>query len=109
MIIKEVNEGVKVAYAEEGTRLYFGDDELMLNLKKYERDEEVTINICTDDDMILIAGLSKYFVANIIIPARAYEDAEKTTPVPFNMDRVTLCLWALPEIEEVTETVTEEV
>lgn len=109
MIIKEVNEGVKVAYAEEGTRLYFGDDELMLNLKKYERDEEVTIDICTDDDMILIAGLSKYFVANIIIPARAYEDAEKTTPVPFNMDRVTLCLWALPTIEPDGVPVTEEV
>ena len=102
MIIKEVNEGVKVAYAEEGTRLYFGDDELMLNLKKYERDEEVTIDICTDDDNILIAGLSKYFVANIIIPARAYKDIEKTEPIAFDMERVTLCLWSLNhEVEEV--------
>lgn len=109
MIIKEVNEGLKVAYEVDGTRIYFGDDELMLNLKKYERDEEVTIDICTDDDMILIAGLSKYFVANIIIPARAYEDNEKTVPVAFDMDRVTLCLWALPTIEPDGVAVTEEV
>ncbi len=97
MIIKEVNAGPKIAYEVDGNRIYFGDDELMLNLSKYERDEEVVINICTDDDNILIAGLSKYFVANIIIPARAYEDVERTKPIAFNMDLVTLMLWALNE------------
>ena len=102
MIIREVNVGPKVAYNVEGNRIFFGDDELMLNLSKYERDEEVTIDICTDDDNIIIAGLSKYFVANIIIPARAYKDTEKTEPIAFDMERVTLCLWSLNhEVEEV--------
>ena len=101
MIIKEVNVGQKIAYSEEGNRIFFGDDELMLNLSKYERDEEVKIDICTDDDHILIAGLSKYFVANILIPAREYEDEDKTIPVPFDMGKVTLMLWALPVDEEV--------
>ena len=41
MIIKEVNEGKKIAYEVDGNRIYFGDDELMLNLSKYERDVEV--------------------------------------------------------------------
>ncbi len=100
MIIKYVDEGEYISYEEQGTRLFFGDDELMLNLAKYERDQEVVIDVCTDDYGILIAGPSKYFVANIIIPARAYEDDEKTVPVAFDMSKVTLALWALRSIEE---------
>ena len=98
MIIKEVNEGKKIAYEVDGNRIYFGDDELMLNLSKYERDAEVVINICMDSEHILTSSLSEYFVANIIIPARAYEDAEKTKPIAFNMDNVTLMLWAIEEV-----------
>ncbi len=97
MIIKEINVGPKIAYEVSGKKITFGDDELMLNLSKYERDQEVIINICNDDDGILIAGLSKYFVANIIIPARSY-DGE--TPVPFDMDKVELDLWALETKED---------
>lgn len=93
MIIIEKNEGKKVAYEVSGNKITFGDDEIMLNLAKYERDEEVQIDICRDDDNILIAGPSKYFVANIIIPARQY--TEKREPVPFDMENVTLVLWAL--------------
>lgn len=98
MIIKEVNEGKKIDYEVDGNRIYFGDDELMLNLSKYERDTEVVINICMDSDHILTSSLSEYFVANIIIPARAYKDEEKTKPVAFSMDNVTLTLWALEEV-----------
>lgn len=98
MIIKEVNEGKKIAYEVDGSRIYFGDDELMLNLSKYERDTEVVINICMDSDHILTSSLSEYFVANLIIPARAYEDEEKTKPVAFSMDNVTLMLWAIEEV-----------
>lgn len=98
MIIKEVNEGKKIAYEVDGNRIYFGDDELMLNLSKYERDVEVVINVCMDSEHILTFGLSEYFVANIIIPARTYEDDEKTKPVAFSMDNVTLMLWAIEEV-----------
>lgn len=95
MIIKEINEGTKVAYEVIGNKILFGDDELMLNLSKYERDQQVIINICNDDDGILIAGLSKYFVANIIIPAKEYVGGEA---LPFDMDKVELDLWALVDV-----------
>ena len=94
MIVKEINEGEKVKYKVSGTKITFGDDELMLNLSKYERDEEVIINICTDDNNIMIAGLSKYFVANIIIPKKAYDD-DGSSALPFDMNKVELDLWAL--------------
>lgn len=97
MIITEKNQGKKIAYEVTGNKITFGDDEITLNLAKYERDEEVVINICTDDDHILIAGLSKYYVANVIIPARSYDEAGEA--VPFNMDGVTLVLWALIDID----------
>jgi hypothetical protein len=98
MNIIHKNEGQKIAFNVEGTKIFFRD-ELMLDLSKYERDYDVEIDICQDDVQILIAGLSKYYVANIIIPARQYQDPEKTVPVPFSMDNVTLVLWALVEVE----------
>ena len=88
MKIVEVNEGKKIAYEINGNKITFGDDELTLNLSKYERDEEVIINICNDDDGILTSSLSKYFVANIIIPAKTQDKA-------FNIDDVTMNLLAL--------------
>lgn len=96
MIVLEKNQGKKIAYEVTGNKITFGDDEITLNLEKYERDEEVCINVCTDDDHILIAGLSKYFVANVIIPARRYEAGEA---VPFSMASVKLVLWALIDID----------
>ena len=74
MKIIDKNTGTKVAYEVSGNKITFGDDE-----------------------QILIAGPSKYFVANIYIPAKQYDDDGKA--VPFSMDNVTLELWAL--IEEV--------
>lgn len=63
MIIIEKNEGKKVAYEVTGNKITFGDDEITLNLAKYERDEEVQVDICRDDENILIAGPSTFFVA----------------------------------------------
>lgn len=98
MIIIEKNEGKKVAYEVTGNKITFGDDEITLNLAKYERDEEVQVDICRDDDNILIAGPSIFFVANVIIPARKY--TEENEPIPFSMDDVTLVLWALIDRKE---------
>lgn len=98
MITTEVNAGTKINYEVIDAKVTFGDDEITLNLVKYERDEEQVIDICRDDDKILIAGPSKYFVANIKIPARQYEDEAKTIPVPFSMATVELALWALVEV-----------
>ena len=47
MIIVEKNEGPKISYVEKGTKITF-DDELMLNLAKYERDEDNHIDVCRD-------------------------------------------------------------
>ena len=96
MNVIEQNHGKKIDYEVNGNKITFGDDELTLNLSKYERDEEVQIDVCTDDERILIAGPSKYFVANIIIPARSYNDTGEA--LPFSMDSVTLVLWALVNI-----------
>lgn len=93
MTVIEKNQGTKIAYEVTDNKITFGDDEITLNLAKYERDEEVVLNICRDDNEILIAGLSKYYVANIIIPARKYTEAGEA--VPFDMENVELILWAL--------------
>ena len=97
MITIEKNKGKKIDYEVIGNKITFGDDELTLNLAKYERDAEVQIDVCTDDFHILIAGPSKYFVANVIIPARSYDEAGEA--VPFSMENVTLVLWALIDID----------
>lgn len=99
MNIIEVNVGQKIEYEVHNNKITFGDDELTLNLSKYERDDEVVIHVCIDHENIITSSLSENFVANIVIPAREYEDEERTQPVAFSMDRVTLFLWALVESE----------
>ena len=97
MNVIDKNEGKKIRYEVTGNKITFGDDEITLNLEKYERDEDVTIDICTNEDHILIAGLSQYYVANITIPARSYD--ENGEAVPFDIENVTLVLWALVNTE----------
>lgn len=108
MIIIEKNTGEKISYEVNGSKITFRD-ELTLDLSKYERDYQVNLDICENRDGILIIGLSDYYVAQLEIPSREYlevensegteveEDSIKLEPVPFNMDRVTLILWAIKE------------
>ena len=42
IIVVEKNEGEKIAYDVSTTKIIFGDDDLMVNIKNRERDEEVT-------------------------------------------------------------------
>ena len=104
----EKNEGTKLDYEVVGTKLFLGDDEIMVNLAKYEKDEPVHIDVVAtsigknDDDLS--------YAAQIDIPARAYtEKVEKVTamdgegeveqttkiPVKFDISRCTLTLWAI--------------
>ena len=46
IIVVEKNEGKKIAYEVSATKIIFGDDDLMVNIKNRERDEEVTLDIC---------------------------------------------------------------
>jgi len=116
MIIVEKNEGTKIPYEEIGNKICF-DDDLTINLAKREEDHAVHIDICYDKqgELVIGAAAGRSYVAEIDIPQREYTqpEAEETTeaedveggmthanstpsePVPFDMDKVTLTLWAI--------------
>lgn len=89
MIVNEKNEGKKIEYRVEGTFLYIGaDDDLALNLKKYERDVEKNVDVTMDVDGMLLVGTGQtgYYVAQVTVPARNGD---------FNIDKCTLDLWSI--------------
>ncbi len=96
MNIIEINEGPKIPYEVNGTKITF-DDDLMLNLAKRQREEPVHIDICYNKARQLITGTQDAwaFVAQIDIPAIEYSEGEEPEPLPLDMDKVTLTLWAL--------------
>lgn len=99
MIVIEKNDGPKIEYTVNGTRINFRD-ELALDLAKYERDYPVHLDICENRDGMLVMSISDYYVAQIDIPERQYEEeiiGEEMvrTPIPFDMDKVTLTLWSI--------------
>lgn len=109
MNIISKNDGAKVAYTVRDNRITF-DDQLTINLERYERDDAVHIDICQDKYGGLVAGMipgvAERYVAQLDIPARSYhfepdgEDAEgrpkqKKVAQPLDMERVTLTLWGM--------------
>ena len=116
MIIVGKNEGAKIPYEVTGTKVCF-DDDLTINLAKRQEDWPVHIDVCSDKDGALVIGAEsgRYYVAQIDVPAKEYEEAKATaeaentdgeqaegqqtetirTAKPLNMDNVTLTLWAL--------------
>ena len=124
MKVIEANEGRKVEYEENGSWLNF-DDQISLNLKRMEADHDVHADITADAFGRLQTGEGVYYVAQLTLPARQYEETEienpdyvepgegeeadefsgghvnqtitKKDPVPFSMDNVTLTLYALKE------------
>ena len=101
MIIIEKNEGTKIPYSVNGTKVTF-DDDLTLNLASREQDWPVHIDICFDEDRALVIGAAagRAYVAELDIPARQYTEEEiddeiQRTPVPLDMDTVTLSLWSI--------------
>lgn len=124
MKVIEANEGRKVEYEENGSWLNF-DDQISLNLKRMEADHDVHVDITADAFGRLQTEEGVYYVAQLTIPARQYEETEienpdyvepgegeeadefsgghvnqtitKKDPVPFSMDNVTLTLYALKE------------
>jgi hypothetical protein len=94
MIVNEKNVGEKIAYRLDGNKIYFGaDEDIMLNIRNYERDADVQLNICMDYDRLLVTDLSVYYVAQITIPARSYDG--NNDPIAFSMDACTLHLWSI--------------
>lgn len=116
MKIIEKDLGQKIDYTVKGTKLNI-NDELILDLARYERDFDVHIDISEDWAGMLTMGLADRYVAQIDIPARKYneleieteniiendegtEEREKTIslePVPFSMENVTFTLWAIEQ------------
>jgi len=101
MIIIEKNEGTKIPYSTNGTKVTFNDD-LTLNLASREQDWPVHIDICYDEDRALVIGAAagRAYVAEVDIPERQYteetiDEEIQRTPVPLNMETVTLSLWAI--------------
>lgn len=98
-----MNDGTKIAYEIFGNKIIF-NDELMLNLEKYERDDDIHIDVCMDEFGCLCMGLARNYVAQIDIPARKYNFVENgkdeqnnpkfdKVAVPFNMENVIITLW----------------
>jgi hypothetical protein len=101
-----------IPYEVDGNTIDFDDGELSFRLDKKERDNEVVLDICKDSEGSLVMGtsLGERYVAQIVIPARAYEEVEKESedsdaeksvervPVPFNIDNCEIRLWELEVI-----------
>lgn len=107
MQVIEKNEGPKIEYEEAGTKVTLGDDELMLNVAKYQRDWPVHLDICSNRDKQLVVGTGEglFYVAQIDIPEAKYTEpepqepeegeAEAPEPIPIDMAEVVLTLWSL--------------
>lgn len=120
----EKNAGEKIAFEQSGTRLIFGDDEIMLNAAKYQKDWPVEVDICRDkaDNLTIGTASGLRYVAQVMIPAATYTetvieepeapeaDAEGTEQTenggmnqqnvqrdknPLNIGDVTVVLWSI--------------
>lgn len=105
MIVLEKNKGKKIPYSVSGTKITF-DDDLTINLSKRQEDWDTHIDVCFDenDDLVIGAAAGRSYVAELDIPAREYtesaEDGEQeVSPIPLDMDKVTLTLWAIDDKE----------
>ena len=113
-VIHVPEDGVNfVPYEVSGNVISFDDDEISVNLKKKERDDDVTLDVCRDftGGLVLSPAGARVYVAQVFIPAQQYTDTEienpdydpedpssqqyinQHEPVPFSMDNVTLTLY----------------
>ncbi len=98
-------ENSHLDYETSGAKITLGDDELTLNLSKYEQDDPKHIDICFDATGCLVVGTAtgRKYVAEIDIPARRYteesggaeEEGTGKTPAPFDISLCTLTLWEI--------------
>lgn len=116
MKVIEKNEGRKIAYELNGTKLDFADGALTLNLARYQQDEAITKDIMVDSEGYLTTGRGRYYAAQVEIPAAEYEEHTETKTVtdadgnestaetvtreklPLDTDKVTLYLFSIAGI-----------
>ena len=101
MIIVEKNVGTKIPYEVIGKKICF-DDDLTINLQKRQQDDPVHIDVCYDADRELVIGAAagRAYVAELDLPSIEYEvtgegEEQTVTPLPLDMDKVTLSLWSI--------------
>lgn len=102
------SEGTHIAYDTTTTSIIFGDEDLSINLKNRQKDNDVTIDICLDKEGELTMGTASgyKYAAQVLIPARTYSDVEDGTDEDgnttytqeadaFDIDNCTLYLFAI--------------
>lgn len=112
MKIVERNAGQKIDYELRGTRLSFADGELTIDLARFQQDDPVTRDIMVDSEGYLTNGRGRYYVAQVEIPAKEYEEipvedgesgdemdgGTERRALPLNTDDVTLYLFSIEGI-----------
>lgn len=121
MVVIEKNDGKKIGYELTGTKLEFAGGALTIDLARYQRDEQVTLDIMANGEGYLTMGQGRYYVAQVAIPARGYDEVEiqqadalraqaedgapqgdmplvERTPLPLDTDTVTLYLFGIDGI-----------
>ncbi len=115
MQIVEMNEGTKIDFNLRAKKLSFADGEITIDLQRYQRDETTVKDIMVDSDGYLTMGKGRYYVAQVEIPAREYDeetetvteevDGEETerevttrTPKELDTDKVVLYLFSIDGI-----------
>ncbi len=123
MNVVEKNIGTKIDYNLRQKKLSFADGELTINLERYQSDDVVTRDIMVDSEGYLIMGKGRFYVAQVEIPAKEYEETTETvteevteevdgemvthevtkevtnrTPLPLDTDKVTLYLFSIDGI-----------
>lgn len=105
--VENVNEGTKIGYEQDGTRIFFGDDELMINAKKYQKDFPVDIDIvrAVSGNLTIGADNGYRYVAQLHIPDAEYDEEEveaedgtvetQKTKKNIDMTKVVLKLWSI--------------
>lgn len=111
----EKTGGDKIDVRFSGTKVILGDDEMTLNLSKYERDDPVHIDIGLNARGFLTFGVSDRYAVQIDIPAREYDLVDtgeldengaprmKKIAKAFNMANVSVTLWGRAEEAAVNE------
>lgn len=77
-------EGKKfIEYETRNNTITFGDDELSINLAKKERDYDISVDVIRDYSGGLLCSIdssAEEYVAQVLIPARQYNEEEKENP-----------------------------
>lgn len=111
----EKTGGDKIDVHFNGTKVILGDDEMTLNLSKYERDDPVHIDIGLNARGFLTFGISDRYAVQIDIPGREYDLVDtgeldengvprmKKVAKSFSMANVSVTLWGRAEEVAVNE------